>query len=171
MECGLHRHIREHRAPAQRVKLEQNGHGLDGRTALTQQPHRGIRGATGGEHVVNDEDTLPFMNGLGMHLHASRAVLELIIDADHVAGQLAGLTDREHAEPEFGGHGGTEDETARLEASDGVDAARVARTDQLDQFFERRAVGEQLGDITEQDAGLREIRNLQKVMLHQGGDR
>ena len=154
----------------QLIKLKQNGHGLDGCTALTQQPHRGIRGATGGKHVVDDEDTLTLVDGLGMHLHASRAVLELIVHADNVAGQLAGLTDREHAEPEFGGHGGTKDETARLEARDGVDAARVARTDQLDQFFERRAVREQLGNITEQDAGFREIRNLQKVMLHQGGD-
>ena len=93
MQRALHRHVRQHRATAQRVEFQQNGDGLDGRTALTQQPDRCVCGTTSGEHVVNNEDTLALVDGLRMHFHAGRAVLELIIDADYVAGQLAGLTD------------------------------------------------------------------------------
>ena len=52
----------------------------------------------------------------------------------------------------------------------GVDAARVARADQLHEFLERRTVGKQARDITEQDARLGKVRDLHQVVAHQYGD-
>ena len=87
-----------------------------------------------------------------------------------MAGQLAGLADRQHSEAKLGGHGSAEDEATRLKTRDCVDATRVASADQLNQFLECRAVRKQLGDIAEQDAGFRKIRDLQHVASHQSGD-
>ena len=87
-----------------------------------------------------------------------------------MAGQLAGLADRQHSEAQLGGHGGAEDEATRLKTRNCVDATRVTSADQLNQFLECRAIGKQLGDIAEQDAGFREIRDFQHVAAHQSGD-
>ena len=170
MERALHCHVRQHRATTQCIEFQQDGHGLDGRAALTQQLDRRVRGATRCEHVVDDEDALALVDRLGVDFHARRAVLEFVVDADHVAGQLASLADRQHSEAKLGGHGGTEDEATRLKTRDCVDATRVASADQLNQFLERRAVRKQLSDIAEQNAGFRKIRDLQHVVLNQSGD-
>ena len=87
-----------------------------------------------------------------------------------MAGQLAGLADRQHSKAKLSGHGGAENETARLETRNGVDATRITGADQLNQFLECRAVRKQLGNVAEQDAGFRKIRNFQHVLLNQSGD-
>ena len=52
----------------------------------------------------------------------------------------------------------------------GVDAARVARADQLHEFLERRTVSKQASDVTEQDARLGKVRDLDQGVAHQRGD-
>ena len=110
------------------------------------------------------------MDRLRTDLHAGGAVLERVVDADDFTGQLASLADRQHAQSQLGGHGGTEDEAARFQASYRVDAARVARADQLHKFLERGPVRKQAGNIAEQDARLGKVRDLDQVVLHESGD-
>src|SRR4030081_2134675 len=77
--------------------------------------------ATGGEEIVDDEHTSSRLDRILVHLEGRRAVLEVVLHADHVGWQLAKLADRHEPDAELVGDRGREDEAAGLHADDGVD--------------------------------------------------
>ena len=75
-------------------------------------------------------------------------------------GQLALLADRHEAAAEFVRDGAAEDEAARLDAGDMVDAGVEEGQDQpVDRGAQARRIGDQRGDVAEQDARLRIVGN------------
>ena len=93
-----------------------------------------------------------------MHLERGRAVLEVVLDSNHVRGQLAELAHRDEPDPQLVRDRGGEDEAARFHADDRVDPAVAdALQKPVDRGAERRSVLEKRGDVLEEDSWLGEI--------------
>ena len=72
---------------------------------------------------VDDEDAGAGRHGVGVDLDAVLAIFQRIVDPDHRPGELVLLADEDQALAQPGGKCGTEDEAARLDAGDEVEAA------------------------------------------------
>src|SRR3954454_20784768 len=88
---------------------------------LAHQVDRSEHRAAGGEQVVHDEDSLPRKDRVLVHFERVRAVLERVLHADRLGGQLAELADGDETRIELVRHGCAEDEPARLHAHDQID--------------------------------------------------
>ena len=88
-------------------------------------------------------------------------------------GQLALLADRHEAAAELMGDRAAEDEAARLDAGDIVDAGREKRPDQpVDRGAQAGRIGDQRGDVAEEDPRLRDSRGSSgSIDLMSGGRR
>src|ERR1035437_7370639 len=157
-----HRHIHRpqfRRTPEVRQVDDEAGRDHIG-ADLAQQLHRSLRGAAGGDQVVDQDHALAGMNGVGVHLHFIEAVFQRVGDAHGGMRQLAPLADRHEAGGDLMRYRAAENEAARLDARDLVDL--VARP-WLHQFIDRAAEGarvaEQRRDVAKQYPRLRIIRN------------
>jgi len=74
-----------------------------------------------GQHVIDNQDVLPALDGVLVNLQAVEAVFELVLDLDALGRQLLGLAHRDETGPERVGQRRAEDESARLNADHGVD--------------------------------------------------
>ena len=100
----------------------------------------------------------PGTDGVAVHLERGRAVLEVVLDADHVGRQLAKLAHGHEANTELVRDRRAEDEAARLHADDDVDVALPHPLHEpVDGRLERLAVLEERRDVLEQDARLGEV--------------
>src|ERR1700704_4240462 len=114
--------------------------------------------AAGGEEIIDDEHTSSRLDRILVHLEGRRAVLEVVLHADHVGRQLAELADRHEPDAELVGDRSREDEAAGLHADDGVDLLVAdLREEPVDCGRERIAVLEESGDVLEEDPRLRKI--------------
>ena len=100
-----------------------------------------------------------------MDLELVGAVLELVLLADDRPRQLACLADRHEAGAQAIRHRRGEDEAARLDADDAVDArVREAGDEVVDRPTERRRVAEQRRDVAEDDAWLGIVDDVSDVL-------
>lgn len=91
-----------------------------------------------------------------VQLDGRLAVLERVGLAEHLAGQLAGLADRERADAGRGRGGRGEQEAARLDPGDRVDGSARGH-EVVDHGTQGRAVGEDGRQVAEEDPRLREV--------------
>ena len=105
-------------------QVDDEGRGDDLAAGAADQLDRGVRRATGRDQVVDEEDTGALMDRVGVDLDGVDAVFEAVVLTDRPPGQLALLADRYEAAAELVRDGATEDEAARLDADDVVDAGR-----------------------------------------------
>src|SRR6266849_3633849 len=74
---------------------------------------------------------------------------------------ISSVADRDEARAERVRDGGAEDEAARFHADDHVDLARPdLRQQAVDGALEERPLLEERGDVLEEDAGFREVRDV-----------
>ena len=66
-------------------------------------------------------------DGVGVDLDRVGAVFEVVLLGHRGAGKLARLADRDEADTERVGHGGTKDEPSSFDADDGVDSGVMPR--------------------------------------------
>src|SRR5207244_13100234 len=102
-------------------ELHQGGDPDDLASQTLDQPGRGPGRPAGGQNVVHDEDPVSGGDGVLVDLEHGRAVLELVLLALAVPGELAFLAHRDEASTEVIGDGRSEDEPASLDAHDFVD--------------------------------------------------
>lgn len=148
-------------AGAEEAQLHQDREARDlGAGALDEVDGR-LGGATGGQHVVHDQDAVAGGQVLGVHLDLGRAVLQVVGLAQGGTGQLAGLADRDEAQARADGDRGAEDEAPGLQTDDlggaggGGDAG-----ERVGQGGERGGVRQERGDVLEHHSRLRVVRDV-----------
>ena len=100
----------------------------------------------------------PWRDRVRVELERVEAVLELVLGADRVPGQLAGLPRGHEAAAEPVRQRAAEDEAARLCAEDHVGLQRLGvGREPIDRVAERLLVGEERHDVLEDDPRLREV--------------
>src|SRR4030095_6990815 len=101
-----------------------------------------------------------------VYLERVGAVLEVIGDALDGRGQLLGFADGDKAGVQPIRERRTEDETTGLDADDEVDLLLdVVLAERVDQGGETAFVAQQGGDVVEEDALLREVRDFADELL------
>ena len=160
----------EPRPPVQRPDLDQEAEADDDPAELLDQPARGRRGATGGEHVVDDEDPLAGMDRVAVHLQLVGAVLEAVLLAHDRPRQLARLAHGHEPGPDLERDGRGEDEPARLHPEHPIDGTCPEAVDELgDRPVEGLRVAEQRRDVAEGDPGLRVVGDVADQPPDPGG--
>src|SRR5215217_3469207 len=143
------------------LQLDQGGDADDLAAEALDEAGRGPGGAAGGEDVVDDQDPLAGGDGVGVQLQGGGAVLELVLLGLDLVGQLAGLADGHEAGPEVVGDRRGQDEPAGLDPDHLVDVAPAEMDDRLvDHRREGDLVGQQRGDVLEDDPRLGEVRDV-----------
>src|SRR3954453_5511311 len=118
--------------PAQEGELEQDAGACEVAPRLADQRSGCRHGATGREHVVDDQHPLTRCERVALDFDDRLAVFQRIRRLEGGAGQFALLAHRDEAGAEVVGHRRGEDEAARLDADDLVDgAAAVMRDDRV----------------------------------------
>ena len=128
------------------------------RVLTAHELRRRTRRPTRGQYVVDDDHARLFGERALVHLQLGDAVLRLHADAVALGRQLARLARRDEARVEARCQRAAEDEAARLDADDGVDVlADVPLRDRVEHDVKRTRIGEQRGDVLEQDPGGGEV--------------
>ena len=78
--------------------------------------------AAGSQQIVDDQHAWPAGDRACVHLERVGAVLQIVGDADALAGQFLGLAHRHEARAQRIGQRRSEDEAARFDADHQVDA-------------------------------------------------
>src|SRR5262245_15102666 len=149
-ECQLDHERDTHDSPAQ----------------LIDQAQRRRHRAAGGQEVVHHEDALPDLDRVLVDGERVSAVLELVLDFDGLARQLAQLANGYEAGLQLMGERAAEDEAARFDADDHIDPlVAIAADEAVDDGGERRTVLQDRGDIPEKDSLGREVPDVSDLRL------
>src|ERR671918_1240496 len=128
---------------------------------LLDQVDLGPGGAPRGQEVVVDKHARSALDRVGVQLERIEAVLERVLGADRAPGKLAWLAGRHEAAAEPVGERRAQDEPARLGAEDQVWLARLGELGELlDGLAQRLRIRQQRHDVLEDDAALREVRDV-----------
>src|SRR5947209_970038 len=155
---GMERKGPELVATVEEGELDQERHADDVPPELLDQAERRGHRAARGEQVVDGEHALPRLDRVLVDGERVAPVLELVLDFDGLARQLAELPHGDQARAELVGERTTEDEPARLDGDDDVHALfLVSACEHIDHVAERRAVLQEGGDVLEEDPFGRKI--------------
>src|SRR5215207_1766453 len=148
-------------APVQELELDHEGQTDDLATELLDEIHLRSRRSTSREQVVVDEDSLPRRDRVGVELQCVEAVFERVLDAHGHPGELAGLAGRDEATVEAVGERRSEDEPPGLGPEDQIGLAGLGELRELlHRLVQPVGVREQRHDVLEDDAALREVRDV-----------
>lgn len=93
-------------------------------TDLADQLHRRLGRPASRDQIIHQENPLSRLDRAQMKFDPIRPVLEIEILADLLSRQLSGFSHWDEPETELISDGGAEDEPARLDSDDDVDAPR-----------------------------------------------
>ncbi len=145
----------------QEAQLHQEGAADDLGAQAGHEIAQGARRPAGGQQVVVDEHPGAVGQRIGVDLEGVETVLEGVLGADRLRGQLAGLARGHEPGPELAGQRRPEDEAARL---GGDDVVNVGGGDPRREAAHRRIEGgrvqQQRRDVAEQDPRPREVRDV-----------
>src|SRR6266704_1096439 len=148
-------------ASTEEAELDQGGDADHLAAEPLHQAGRGARGPAGGQYVVDDQHALARRDRVRVDLEGGGPVLEAVLLRLHGGGQFAGLADGHEAGSEVVGDRRGQDEPPGLDAEHAVDVAASEVDDRLiDHRREGDLVRQQRGDVLEDDALLREIRDV-----------
>src|SRR6266550_3506117 len=91
---------RQFLAAFERGELDEERETDDLALELLHELDRAGHGPAGRKEIVDDEDARPGFDRVLVHLERRRAVLEVVLDAHHVARQLAELAHRDESDAE-----------------------------------------------------------------------
>ena len=125
-----------------------------------------VASLVGGVEGKGLQHVLSGLDGVPVHLQGVVAVLQVVGLAHLLRRQLAGLAHRHEAGVEVVGHDGGEHEAPRLDAHHLLDALLGEQPDEaVDRHAQRQRVLQEGRDVVEQDARLREVRDLADMGL------
>lgn len=127
--------------------------------------HRRFSSHTSSNNVINDEDLLAGLDGIGLHLEEILTVLLLVALGLTRTGELALLAHGNETSTQTKRQAGTHQEATGLEADNDIGLLATVVGDDVkfqgaDQGLMQRRIGEDRKDILEQDSGRGEIREL-----------
>ncbi len=108
---------------AERRQIDDEAGSGDIGADLLEELDGGLRGAAGGDQIVDQDHSLAANERILVHFHLVDAVFERIADADPLERQLAFLADRHESARHLMRNRAAEDEAARLDAGNLVDLA------------------------------------------------
>lgn len=151
----------EEGAAVEGAELDEEGDGDDVGTEVFEEFDGGGGSATGGEEVIDEEDLFAGEDGVLVDFDLGFAVFEGVGEAAGAPGEFAAFADGDEAGVEAVGDGGGEDEAAGVDADDFVDFRGAGGfAEEADGFAEEVGVGEDGGDVAEEDAGFGEIGDI-----------
>lgn len=107
----------------------------------------------GGEHVVHEQHARA-LRQVVVRLDRRGGVLEGVGDGCRGPGQLPGFADRHETDLRARRDGAGEEESARLDPGDHVEAPGERGDERIDDLAEGRGIREERGDVAEDDARL-----------------
>ncbi len=143
---------------AQERKLDQKTAAHNHSTELLDQLAQGTRGAARGEQIVVDKHALAGPNRVTVKLQAVESILKLVLGADRLIGQLAGLARKREPGAERQSKRGSEQKSARLGCEHTLHPqwTRIVG-EPLHRLLERRGIGQERSDVLEEDARPRRV--------------
>src|SRR2546430_3717937 len=155
---GMERKGPELVATVEEGELDQERHADDVPPELLDQAERRGHRAARGEQVVDGEHALPRLDRVLVDGERVAPVLELVLDLDGLARELAELPYGDETRAQLVGERPAEDEPARLDGDDDVHALLlIAAREHVDHVAERGTVLEKGGDVLEEDPLGREV--------------
>src|SRR2546427_1464895 len=149
---GMEREALELVAAVEEGELDQERHADDVAPELLDQPERRGHRAARGEQVIDGEYALRRLDRVLVDGERVAPVLELVLDLDGLARELAELPHGDETRAQLVGERPTEDEPARLDGDHDVHALLlIAAREHVDHVVERRTVLEKGGDVLEED--------------------
>lgn len=133
-------------------------------TTRPDELERGSRRSPGRDQIVHEEHLRSRRKSVRVHLEAVRSVFERVVDTDDRRGEFPCFAYRDESDAEGTGHGTPEDEPARFDCGDYVDAAALTRRHHLvHSAAESFRITDQRGDIPKKDPLLRVVGNRSDV--------
>src|SRR5438067_3791482 len=157
---------------AQGEELDDEEIGPDDSACLAHQLARGGSGASGGEQIVDDGHLLALLHRVDVRLEDSRPVLEGVLHALGLVGELPELADGRDADAESIGERGAEKEPARLDGDDALEALAAQPPGKLvDDGAVGRRIAQHRSEVLEEDSRLGKIGNVadERADLVEGG--
>src|SRR3989441_329399 len=149
---GMEREALELVAAVEEGELDQERHADDVAPELLDQPERRGHRAARGEQVIDGEYALPRLDRVLVDGERVAPVLELVLDLDGLARELAELPHGDETRAQLAGERPTEDQPARPDGDHDVHALLlIAAREHVDHVVERRTVLEKGGDVLEED--------------------
>src|SRR5438132_9409182 len=125
---------------------------------LLHQLRRAPGGPTGGEKVVDDRHLLARVHRIDVRLEGPLPVLERVLDAVGLVGQLPQLADGRQSYLESVGQRPSEEEASGLDGEDALEsAAAETLLHGVEHRLQRSRIAEHRRDVLEHDAGLGKI--------------
>ena len=159
LTCALLRAAARQLAPAfQEAELDEEGGAQQCGSRIQDEFQGRACGAAGGQQIVRQQHAVSGPQSIQMHLHAVRAVLQAVVQAARLPWQLALFPHRHKPGAQLLGDHGAKDEAARFGPGDHVNMQVAERLGQIfDGEGETGGVGQQRGDVLEDDAGLGKV--------------
>src|SRR5437773_12327824 len=155
---GMEREALELVAAVEEGELDQERHADDVAPELLDQPERRGHRAARGEQVVDGEHALARPDRVLVDGERVASVLELVLDLDGLAWELAELPHGDEACAELVGERPAEDEPTRLDGDHDVHALLlITARQQVDHVAERRTILQEGGDVLEENPLGREV--------------
>ncbi len=155
-------------APSKEAEFDEEG----GANHLAAEPldeiDRSDGGAAGGQQVVDDENTHAGANRVGVDFEGRGPILEVVVGANGLVGQVPELARRHEAGAEPVDEPGGEKKAAAFHRDDAVHGRDVSRHP-IERPAEELGVGQDGRDVLEQDAGAREVGDLADRAIHRLG--
>src|SRR2546425_9619534 len=149
---GMEREALELVAAVEEGELDQERHADDVAPELLDQPERRGHRAARGEQVIDGEYALPRLDRVLVDGERVAPVLELVLDLDGLARELAELPHGDETRAQLVGERPAKDEPTRLDGDHDVHALLlIAAREHVDHVAERRTVLEKGGDVLEED--------------------
>lgn len=157
-------------AAAEEGEFDEEGDADEVRAELVEEFDGGGGGATGGEEVIDEEDFFAGGDGVFVEFDDGFAVFEGVGDLAGFPGEFAFFADGDEAGAEAVGDGGGEDEAAGIDADDFVDFdAACGIAEEGDGVAEEGGIGEDGGDVFEDDSGFGEVDDIADGGAEEGG--
>src|SRR5437879_11418526 len=138
----------------------------DAAAELVDQAQRRRHRAAGREQIVHGEHALPGLDRILVDRERVAAILELVLDLDGLARELAGLANRDEARVQLMGERASHDEAPRFDANHHVDSLLLVPPNEgVDDVAERRAVLQERCDILEENSLGREVLDVAYLRL------
>src|SRR5579862_1079059 len=113
LEKTAERHALQVRAARQKLQFDEELRLHEFASHLADQLDRRRRSSARRQQIVDEDDLLPGLYGVHVHLHGRLAVLELVGGGIRPVRQLAFLAHGNETDPELISHGGAKQKTAR----------------------------------------------------------
>ena len=151
----------------QTLELQQADNLDDLCAELLQQVDSRLKRTAGSDQVIDNDDLHPRLDVIAVYLDGLHAVLQLVGHAGRCTRQLALLADRNECLMQIIRHRCTEQESAGFQTGDRVKLYAVQQRSHLvHRQMEAVRVTEHCGNIAEDNAFLRKIRNAGDILLN-----